>query len=107
MPHRRFDSWVQTMLKVASVPSRQMKKSGRMPSTLTPPRLCTSQAPTMGPAMPSTPAVTDSQIIMPVARSRFARQLPQTVAQLWMLMELPSQKAAMATMVRRQSWARP
>ncbi len=41
----------------------------------------------MGPTIPSSPAATVSQIVMPVARSGFARQFPQMVAQLWPLIE--------------------
>ena len=67
----------------------------------------TSHAPSIGPAIPSSPAATVSQIVIPVALSSFVRQLPQTVEQLWMLMEKPSQYAPIATMVMNQLWAIP
>ena len=67
------------------------KKTGLIPLALTPPNWVTNHAPTIGPAIPSRPAATVSQMVIPVALSSFARQVPQMVAQLWMLTENPSQ----------------
>lgn len=44
-----------------------------------------------GPAIPSNPAATVSQIVMPVALSWLRRQFPQTVAQLCLLTISPIQ----------------
>jgi hypothetical protein len=56
----------------------------------------------MGPAIPSRPAATVSQIVIPVALSSFAKQFPQIVAQLWMLTEKPSQYVTIAKTVVSQ-----
>ena len=78
-------------MKVPVVTIRPEKNKGRMPPTLTPPERLTIQVASIGPAIPSSPAATVSQISMPVARSRLTRQLPQMVAQLCVLVENPSQ----------------
>ena len=62
-------------------------KSGRIAAASTVPDDITITVPRIGPTIPSSPAATVSQNVMPVALSGFARQLPQMVAQLWPLME--------------------
>ncbi len=74
-------------MNVAIVMPRAMTNSGRMASGSTRPDETTMKAPSIGPTIPSNPAATVSQMVMPVARSGFVRQLPQMVAQLWPLME--------------------
>ena len=73
--------------KVPTVMAKATTKSGRIASASTSPDDTTISVPRMGPTMPSSPAATVSQIVMPVALSGFARQLPQMVAQLWLLIE--------------------
>ena len=96
------DSCVHMTTKVNAVIRALTKNRGLMPPAFTPPKRVTSHAPSMGPAIPSRPAATVSQIVIPVARSSFARQFPQIVAQLWMLTEKPSQYATMAKTVMSQ-----
>ena len=89
--HFWSDSWVHMMMNVPNIMRKLKKNRGLMPLALTPPKMVTNQAPSIGPAIPNRPAATVSQIIIPVARSSLARQFPQTVEQLWMLTEKPSQ----------------
>ena len=78
---------MSTITNVTAVMPSPMTKSGRMASGSTLPDEATTNAPMSGPTMPRTPAPTVSQTIIAVARSRFTRQLPQMVAQLWPLIE--------------------
>ena len=89
------------------VMTKEKKNIGLMPVTFTPPKVVTSHAPSIGPTIPSSPAATVSQIVIPVALSSFGKQLPQMVEQLWMLTENPIQYAAIANMVKSQLWAIP
>ncbi len=92
-------------MKVHRVIIKLKKNRGLMPLALTPPKRVTNQAPSIGPAIPSRPAATVSQIIIPVALSSFVRQFPQTVEQLWMLTDKPTQYATIAVVVTNQLWA--
>ena len=72
--------------------TRRLKKNrGRIVPALMPPEWAMNHVASIGPAIPRRPAVTVSQIIIPVARSRLTRQLPQMVAQLLALVEDPIQ----------------
>lgn len=80
--HVRSDNCVRTIAKVPSVTRSPETKRGRIPPIVTPPPRATSQAASIGPATPRSPAATVSQSSIPVARSRLTKQFPQIVAQL-------------------------